>query len=110
MKQLDTVRYAMWIILLFFVLIMILLNANQTVDFRYFIFDSSVIKNIPMFVVIFVSFGLGLLVGLLFSFKEVLKFKKRLKNSEEELGKLKKEVEAHRNKEVEEFFEKNGDK
>ncbi len=110
MKQLDTVRYAMWIILLFFVLIMILLNANQTVDFRYFVFDSTVIKNIPMFVVIFLSFGLGLLVGLLFSFKEVLKFKKKLKESEEELDKLKKEVEAHRNKEVEEFFEKNGEK
>ncbi len=110
MKQLDTVRYAIWIILLFFVLIMILLNANQTVDFRYFVFDSSVIKNIPMFVVIFVSFGLGLLVGLLFSFKEVLRFKKRLKDSEAELEKLKKEVEAHRNKEIEEFFEKNGEK
>ena len=110
MKQLDTVRYAIWIILLFFVLIMILLNANQTVDFRYFVFDSTVVKDIPMFVVIFVSFGLGLLVGLLFSFKEVLKFKKKLKESEGELDKLRKEVEAHRNKEVEEFFEKNGEK
>ncbi len=110
MKQLDTVRYAMWIILLFFVLIMILLNANQTVDFRYFVFESNVVKDIPMFVVIFVSFGLGLLVGLLFSFKEVLRFKKRLKDTEGELEKLKKEVEAHRNKEIEEFFEKNGEK
>ncbi|BBB32568.1 conserved hypothetical protein [Thermotomaculum hydrothermale] len=110
MKQLDTVRYAIWILLLFFVLIMILLNANQTVDFRYFIFESNVIKDIPMFVVIFVSFGVGLLLGLLFSFKEVLKFKKRLKDSESELEKLRREVEAHRNKEVEEFFEKNGDK
>ncbi len=110
MKQLDTVRYAMWIILLFFVLIMILLNANQTVDFRYFVFDSTVIKDIPMFVVIFLSFGLGLLVGLLFSFKEVLKFKKKLKESESELDKLRKEVEAHRNKDVEEFFEKSEEK
>ncbi len=110
MKQLDSVRFAIWIILLFFVLIMILLNANQTVDFKYFVFDSTVIKNIPMFVVIFVSFGIGLLVGLLFSFKEVLRYKKRLKESESELDKLRKEVEAHRNKDVEEFFEKNGDK
>jgi len=110
MKQLDSVRFAIWIILLFFVLIMILLNANQTVDFRYFIFDSTVIKDIPMFVVIFVSFGLGLLVGLLFSFKEVLRYKKRVKEKDIELETLKKEVEAHRNKDVEEFFEKNGEK
>ncbi len=109
MKQLDTVRFALWIILLFFVLVMILLNSGQTVDFRYFIFDGTVIKNIPLFVVIFVSFGIGLLVGLLFSFKEVLRFKKRLKEANADIEKLKKEVEAHRNKEVDEFFEKNGE-
>ena len=109
MKQLDTVRFALWIILLFFVLVMILLNSGQTVDFRYFIFDSTVIKNIPLFAVIFVSFGIGLLVGLLFSFKEVLRFKKRLKEANSDIERLKKEVEAHRNKEVNEFFEKNGE-
>ncbi len=110
MKKLDTIRFSIWIILLFLVLIMILLNANQTVDFRYFLFDSTVIKGIPLFVVIFVSAGAGLLLGLLYSFKEVLKFKKMHRDCLGEIEKLKKEVEAHRNKDIEEFFEKNEEK
>jgi uncharacterized integral membrane protein len=95
-----------WFFALIVLFYFLLLNVSQTVDIKFFLGESGVLKNASLVVVLFLSVLFGFFLGVFFMLVEVLSLKKQNKLQNEELKILREEVDSHRNIVVNDVLDK----
>jgi len=76
-------RFLAWLLILVFVLFFVVFNFEPKVVVK--IFPGVYLENVPLAVVIIISFILGLLLGLMIAFIQILKYKLQLEKLSKEI-------------------------
>jgi len=84
------VRLILWILIILCVAFFVIFNVEPKVTLH--LFPGFTIQNIPLALVIIISFVLGLLAGVIFSLGQVIKYKMKLRRLSKELKEASKET------------------
>lgn len=94
------VRWIFWVLAILFLILFATQNAAETVTVEFFKWQSK--SPIPLWVVMYISFLVGILVWFVFSIYKVLQLKTEVRKTNKENEVLKKELDELRNIPIEE--------
>lgn len=93
------VKWILWVIVLLFLISFGAYNSNQIVHIEYYHWRS---VDLQLWIVMFLSFGFGMLVWLFGSIFKILQFKTEIRKLNRENSTLRKELDSLRNISIEE--------
>lgn len=93
------IRWIFWVVVLLFIIYFATENATQTVSVEFYKYRSN---QLPLWVVMYVSFAVGILVWLVGSIFKVLQLKNEVRKMNKENTVLRKELDELRNIPIEE--------
>ena len=100
------IRWIFWVIVLLFIIYFATINATETVNVQFYKWRSN---DLPLWVVMYVSFAVGIIVWLMGSIFKVLQLKTEIRKTNKENIVLRKELDELRNIPVEEEVENDKD-
>ncbi len=93
------IRWIFWVVVLLFIIYFATQNATQTVIVKFYKYQSN---QLPLWVVMYISFAVGILVWLVGSIFKVLQLKNEVRKMNKENTVLRKELDELRNIPIEE--------
>lgn len=86
------IRLILWIIIILFIVFFVIFNVEPKVNIH--LFPGVILENIPLALVIFISFILGLLSGIILSLGQIIKYQLEIRKAKKKSHTEQKQIEG----------------